>query len=787
MKKPSNSGYSWSNIKRGTAFLLLFLLITSRIGCDLPPNCIHGDVIGIWRIHVGTFNPCERIQEFEDPTCGFPSPDRDNAHGSLTPSESGLLNKSFKLSFTFDVEFKESELKILSVQKLDAVRSAGFDDFEKVGTLGNWTVILDQGFTFWTKSHRYTAFFKYLNEAEEINASYSFCHTTLLGWWDSYPEHQERASGMKKSILSLEERHKLGNFPWLIMKHDLDIRRGCWYGLRIMDGNRRLTDRSEWTLKVPRWRSSPLGLPPDHPMNAQNPTVAEYLSEISSGYSDFENQYSLWKRSEKLEIENRGNLDTLPKIRKALKISPHYAHRKKSKEEYITEISRVRESDQNGKGSDKSTKAGVHGQKEIWMRIKSFDWSNPDHVYGRIGKRVGIVPRAYYQGDCGNCFAVTAATIMTTRLWIKYSENQEIFSRLNVSPIQMTECNVYNQGCAGGLITLAFKFAQDVGVRTQECIQDYGKHLGVEKIYPNPVYIPDQATIADDGHSFLQAKARVGDQNREKEEGKEEGEGYDDGDNEGDDENGKEGQAESLEEMEEVVAKEGSGEAHISSSYDYFDAGDEGKEMGTSGQTEGGRSKHKFGLIEQLCWDLGGQIGAANTRCRMNIPITKDIPPSCSKLIRVKEYSYINNVYGKTTPNEIMKSLWNEGPVAVSLEPTLEFSIYDSGIFKGFYDPISRQYPWSGIPWYKVDHAMVITGWGWETINNERIPYWIVQNSWGRQWGEQGFCRIIRGVNELSIEHAAVRASVEIHENGKEFKETDLENLHDKLVFDFFD
>ena len=34
--------------------------------------------------------------------------------------------------------------------------------------------------------------------------------------------------------------------------------------------------------------------------------------------------------------------------------------------------------------------------------------------------------------------------------------------------------------------------------------------------------------------------------------------------------------------------------------------------------------------------------------------------------------------------------------------------------------------------------------------------YWLAANSWGESWGEKGFFRIRRGVNECGIESSAV-------------------------------
>jgi len=47
-----------------------------------------------------------------------------------------------------------------------------------------------------------------------------------------------------------------------------------------------------------------------------------------------------------------------------------------------------------------------------------------------------------------------------------------------------------------------------------------------------------------------------------------------------------------------------------------------------------------------------------------------------------------------------------------------------------------------------IDHDISVVGWGVE----DGKKYLLIRNSWGTHWGEHGFFKLIRGVNNIAIE-----------------------------------
>ena len=81
---------------------------------------------------------------------------------------------------------------------------------------------------------------------------------------------------------------------------------------------------------------------------------------------------------------------------------------------------------------------------------------------------------------------------------------------------------------------------------------------------------------------------------------------------------------------------------------------------------------------------------------------------------------------------------------------------YKGGIYHHVFSVDKRTNRVGLDPFELTNHAVLVVGYGADPKSGEK--YWIVKNSWGTSWGENGYFRIRRGNDECGIESLAVEA-----------------------------
>ena len=118
-----------------------------------------------------------------------------------------------------------------------------------------------------------------------------------------------------------------------------------------------------------------------------------------------------------------------------------------------------------------------------------------------------------------------------------------------------------------------------------------------------------------------------------------------------------------------------------------------------------------------------GIPGPCSTNCTTGAQVTKSINLPKSELA-------------------IATSLVMNGPVAVAVDATT-WQLYTGGVF-------------ANCTYSQLDHTAVAVGYD----DTHNPPYWLIKNSWGTSWGENGYIRIAKGSNQCGVKELATTVQV---------------------------
>lgn len=110
----------------------------------------------------------------------------------------------------------------------------------------------------------------------------------------------------------------------------------------------------------------------------------------------------------------------------------------------------------------------------------------------------------------------------------------------------------------------------------------------------------------------------------------------------------------------------------------------------------------------------------------------------CSGLDESQFVQYGVDEYGLVNGTDAMLQELQRGPIACTVAVTDDFVAFTGdGIFTDTTGNV------------ELDHSISLIGYG---TDESGADYWLGRNSWGTYWGDNGFFKIARGINNLGIE-----------------------------------
>jgi len=152
----------------------------------------------------------------------------------------------------------------------------------------------------------------------------------------------------------------------------------------------------------------------------------------------------------------------------------------------------------------------------------------------------------------------------------------------------------------------------------------------------------------------------------------------------------------------------------------------------------------------------GSGMEAVNHVCQFDSCFAKN---ASDQWFYAKDYGYVNGLAQGANEETIKREIYSFGPVAMELQVDGIPGFMTAA--DGVMDHIQSLTPRDGRAntthglnqWHYTNHAVVAIGWG-ESAAGQK--YWIIRNSWTKNWGDNGYAYVTRGNNAAGIETSAI-------------------------------
>ncbi len=147
---------------------------------------------------------------------------------------------------------------------------------------------------------------------------------------------------------------------------------------------------------------------------------------------------------------------------------------------------------------------------------------------------------------------------------------------------------------------------------------------------------------------------------------------------------------------------------------------------------------HDNEIADETCSIYRGRGLDNGDKCSPSIKC-KNCMPGKPCFVPDKYLIYKIDEFGPVKGEEaMMQEIYQRGPIACGVAVPQALEDYKSGIF---HDKTGDM---------NIVHDISVVGFGVEN----GVKYWTVRNSWGQHFGEEGFFRVVRGINNINIESA---------------------------------